>query len=67
MDKDKKTLTISSDLKKKMIATSIKTSGKKSFCRKNYLGRTNHLINPRHPQALLINLTIKRKVLLENL
>jgi len=31
MDKNKKTLTISSDLKKKIDTTSIKTSGKKSF------------------------------------
>ena len=31
MDKDKKTLTISSDLKQKIDTTSIKTSGKKSF------------------------------------
>ena len=31
MDKDKKTLTISSDLKKKIDTTAISTTGKKSF------------------------------------
>ena len=48
MDKEKKkTLTISSDLKKKIDTTSISTSGKKSFSveKKNRLNLINHLIN----------------------
>ena len=46
MDKEKKkTLTISSNLKKKIDTTSISTSGKKSFSveKKNHLGQTNNL------------------------
>ena len=46
MDKDKKkTLTISSDLKKKIDTTSISSSGKKSFAveKKSLLDLLNHL------------------------
>ena len=48
MGKDKKkTLTISSNLKKKIDTTSIATSGKKSFSveKKNLSDQTNHLAN----------------------
>ena len=46
MDKNKKTLTISSDLKKKIDTTSIKTSGKKSFSvEKKKPFRTNKSLN----------------------
>jgi hypothetical protein len=68
MEKDKKkTLTISSDLKKKIDTTSIKTSGKKSFSvdKKNLLDQINHIINL---QQLLISIqiqTIRKKILLE--
>ena len=54
MEKDKKkTLTISSNLKKKIDTSSITTSGKKSFEveKKNLLDQTNHLINHlKHPK-----------------
>ena len=48
MEKDKKTLTISSNLKKKIDTTSITSYGKKSFAveKKNLLDQ-KHLIN--HP------------------
>ena len=51
----KKTLTISSDLKKKIDTTSISTSGKKSFSveKKNLLDLTKHLTNL-HPLLTLI-------------
>ena len=53
MDKNKKkTLTISSGLKKKIDTTSIATSGKKSFSveKKKVLEQINHLINLQHHQ-----------------
>ena len=45
--KIKKTLTISSNLKKKIDTTSISTSGKESFSveKKNLLSQISHLIN----------------------
>ena len=49
MDKDKKkTLTISSDLKKKIDTTSISPDGKKSFAvkKKNHLEATRALTDP---------------------
>ena len=52
MDKNKKkTLTISSNLKKKIDTSSISTSGKKSFSveKKKPLSQINHLIN--HPNT----------------
>ena len=54
MDKGKKkTLTISSNLKKKIDTTSISTSGKKSFSveKKKRLGQANNLIS--HSQYLI--------------
>ena len=52
MDKNKKTLTISSNLKKKIDTSAITTSGKKSFSveKKKVLSQTNHLINPHKHQ-----------------
>ena len=55
MEKDKKkTLTISSNLKKKIDTSSITTSGKKSFAveKKNLLDQTSHLTN--HLQYLTL-------------
>ena len=70
MDKDKKkTLTISSDLKKKIDTTSISTSGKKSFSveKKNLLDKINHLINLQSNQNKLLIQINKKKILQENL
>ena len=68
MEKDKKkTLTISSNLKKKIDTSSISTSGKKSFFvekKKNFKTiKTNRSNN----QNTNLNQEIKRKILLENL
>ena len=62
----KKTLTISSNLKKKIDTSSISSSGKKSFSveKKNLLDQTNHLINYLHIKYSLRN---KKKILQENL
>ena len=71
MDKDKKkTLTISSTLKKKIDTSSITSSGKKSlsvekkksFKHNKNLNRQNFSVNPLNKEA-----NIKKKVLLENL
>ena len=70
MDKEKKkTLTISSDLKKKIDTSSISTSGKKSFSveKKNLLDQINHLINLHPHQILILIQIIKKKILQENL
>ena len=67
MDKSKKkTLTISSDLKKKIDLTSISTSGKKSFLvdKKSPIDQTNLLIS--HQLQILI-LTRAKRTLLESL
>ena len=64
MEKDKKrTLTISSNLKKKIDTSSISSHGKKSFAvdKKNLLGITKHLVN--HPKHLI--LLIQRKKILQ--
>ena len=68
MDKDKKkTLTISSNLKKKIDTRSISTSGKKSFFVKKKkpfkAGKPNRLNN----QNINSNQENKKKILLENL
>ena len=68
MDKDKKkTLTISSNLKKKIDTSSISTSGKKSFFvekKKPFkTAKTNKLNN----QNVNSNQENKKKILLENL
>ena len=54
MDKNKKTLTISSNLKKKIDTSFISTSGKKSFSveKKDLLGQINPLI--KHPQHQML-------------
>ena len=49
MDKNKKTLTISSGLKKKIDTTSIATSGKKSFSVEKKPFRQNKSINKTPP------------------
>ena len=71
MDKDKKkTLTISSDLKKKIDTTSILTSGKKSFSvdkKKNHLELINHLIEPHLHQVTIQILKQRKKTLQESL
>ena len=68
MDKDKKkTLTISSDLKKKIDLTSITTSGKKSFSveKKSLLNQINRSTNFLH--HLILILMLRKKILQENL
>ena len=71
MEKDnkKKTLTISSDLKKKIDTTAISTDGKKSFAVKKkepFRGNknTNRAKSKYNPQKVLI---LKRKILQESL
>ena len=67
--KKKKTLTISSGLKKKIDTSSISTSGKKSFSvEKKKPFRTNKSFNksPSSPN-ININPDKKKKILLENL
>ena len=70
MDKDKKkTLTISSDLKKKIDTSSISTSGKKSFSveKKSLSGQINPSINLPHHLILILILMLRKKILQENL
>ena len=70
MDKGrKKTLTISSDLKKKIDTTSISTSGKKAFSveKKNLLEQINHLTNLLMRQTQVLAQILKRKIMQENL
>ena len=70
MDKNKKkTLTISSNLKKKIDTTTISTAGKKSFSveKKNHLDKTNLLIGPHHPRTQTQVKSPKKRILLENL
>ena len=66
MDKNKKkTLTISSDLKKKIDTTAISTTGKKSFSvGKKKPFRSN---KPSTTPNLNINPELKKKILLESL
>ena len=70
MDKDKKkTLTISSNLKKKIDTTSITTSGKKSFSvekKKPFKSNKTFSKSSTNPNAN-INPDLKKKILLENL
>ena len=64
MEKDKKTLTISSDLKKKIDTTSISSSGKKSFSvEKKKSFRPNKSFNKSYamPNTNNINAGIKKK------
>ena len=63
MEKDKKTLTISSDLKKKIDTSSISTSGKKSFSvrEKNLSDLINHLIKLLHLLILISSQILKEK------
>ena len=71
MDKDKKkTLTISSDLKKKIDTTSISTSGKKSFSveKKNRLEPNKSFNKPSlSPNTNINPENKKKKILQENL
>ena len=65
MEKDKKkTLTISSNLKKKIDTSSISTSGKKSFFaeKKNHLDKANHSIEATHllPFQTLVKILRKK-------
>ena len=63
MDKDKKTLTISSNLKKKIDTSSISTSGKKSFSveKKNLSKIIKHLIKQLQRQRLTLIQTLRKK------
>ena len=70
MDKDKKkTLTISSNLKKKIDTSSISTSGKKSFSveKKNHLEATSNLIRYQLHPALNLEWMQKKRILQGNL
>ena len=70
MDKNKKkTLTISSNLKKKIDTSSIGTSGKKSFSvdKKNHQEIINHSIKYNQLQMLILIKNQKKEILLENL
>ena len=69
MDKDKKkTLTISSNLKKKIDTSSISSSGKKSFSvEKKKPFRPNKSFNKQPQPKINNNPDNKKKILLENL
>ena len=69
MVKDKKTLTISSNLKKKIDTTNIQSSGKKSFSveKKNHLKIINLLISLAPHLIMILILILKEKILKENL
>ena len=69
MEKNKKTLTISSGLKKKIDTSSIATSGKKSFSveKKKSFKSNKSLENLHLPSNININPEVKKKVLLGSL
>ena len=69
MEKEKKkTLTISSSLKKKIDPTSLKTSNKKSFSpeKKNLLDPKKYLTNLYQQIIQILNKVLNRKIMKEN-